>query len=167
MNRAQSVISTFKNGSLRDKSATAISTFFGVGLFPWAPGSMGSLISALLWIALYQAGSWATAMFFFILVPAGIWASGIYSDLTQNNDPQEVVIDEMGGLFLSLFWVKGSLINIFLGFLLFRFFDILKPFPIKAVEKINPRGLAIVGDDLIAGLFANLSLRFLDLFFIN
>ncbi len=159
MNTAKSVIFTFKNGSLKDKFATAISTFFGAGLFPWAPGTVGSVLAVIFWRGLYQTGKWVPEVFLLMIIIAGIWASDIYCSIVNKDDPQEVVIDEIGGMFLSLFLIQPTFSNMIMGFLLFRLFDILKPFPVRTIERIGKGGFGIVGDDLMAGLYANISLR--------
>jgi len=71
-----------------------------------------------------------------------------------------VVVDEVAGFLLTLFLMPLSLVHVCIGFLLFRVFDIFKPFPIRNLERLKG-GLGIVADDLLAGVFANLSLRVL------
>jgi phosphatidylglycerophosphatase A len=75
-----------------------------------------------------------------------------------------VVIDEVAGFLLTLFLLPSSLLILSLGFVLFRFFDILKPFPIRTLEKKVKGGMGIVLDDVLAGIYANLSLRLILLF---
>jgi phosphatidylglycerophosphatase A len=76
----------------------------------------------------------------------------------KEKDPSIIVIDEVAGMFVTMCMISMTPLNIFLGFLLFRFFDILKPLGIKKVEKIGGP-LGIVLDDVVAGLFANLGLQ--------
>ena len=85
--------------------------------------------------------------------------------LTGRNDPSEVVIDEVAGFFAATFFLPPSLLVMALGFVLFRFFDILKPYPIRRLEALKG-GWGIVMDDLLAGLYANLGLRII-LFFMG
>jgi len=80
--------------------------------------------------------------------------------LLNRMDPPQVVIDEVGGILVALFWVPVSWLTFSLGFLLFRIFDIIKPFPVSRVETLKG-GTGIVLDDLLAGIYANLCLRFI------
>ena len=88
------------------------------------------------------------------------WTSGISGRLLGRNDPREVVVDEVAGLLLTLCFLPLNWLTFALGFVLFRVFDIAKPFPIKKLEKIRG-GWGIVLDDLMAGIYAHLCLRIL------
>jgi len=79
------------------------------------------------------------------------------------DDPKEVVIDEVAGFLLTIYLLPLSWLSIALGFIMFRFFDILKPFPIRRLERIGG-GTGIVIDDLVAGVYASLSINILFLF---
>ena len=74
--------------------------------------------------------------------------------LRNNSDPQEVVIDEVAGMLITLFFIPFTWLNVGIGFALFRLFDILKPWPIASVERIK-HGYGVMLDDIIAGVFAN------------
>ncbi len=84
----------------------------------------------------------------------GIYSSKIASKLMQKEDPDEVIIDEIGGAYLACLG-KEAFFELFLVFVIFRIIDILKPYPLKRVEKV-PSGLGIMLDDLLAGLATNL-----------
>ena len=162
-----------------DYVALAIATC-GVGYFPIAPGTLGSMIGVFIYVLLRFITFKATR----ILVPAnsfllfdpqpifiaieagaillitlvGIWAASRVERLEQKKDPSKVVIDEVAGQLIALLpvplWVIGpSRLSIFLAFLLFRAFDIVKPYPIRRLEKLES-GLGIVIDDLAAGAYA-------------
>jgi phosphatidylglycerophosphatase A len=88
-----------------------------------------------------------------------VYVAGKASQILGNEDPKEVVIDEFAGFFITMSGIGISFFSLFCGFLLFRFFDILKPWPIKKAEKTFKGGSGIVFDDIIAGIFANLILR--------
>jgi phosphatidylglycerophosphatase A len=75
----------------------------------------------------------------------------------DGGDPGYIVIDEMAGMFVTMAGHKATILNILIGFVLFRVFDIIKPYPIKKIEGLG-KGYGIVADDILAGIFANLVL---------
>jgi phosphatidylglycerophosphatase A len=135
-----------------------IATFFGVGYFPVAPGTLTSLIVVLLYKFYLHRLSWPFyLLLLFLLFLVGIVTSKKYSLEIKKHDPRRIVIDEAFGQLLVLFqigesWGTGWL-PLLSCFLLFRIFDIIKPFPIKKVEKL-PEGWGIVMDDLVAAVYA-------------
>ena len=148
----------FSEADVRGKTALVLSTWFGAGLVPKAPGTFGTLAGLPLVLIINYFGSLYKALFLFAFVFLAIWASDRSCRLMGREDPSEVVIDEVAGYLLALFLVPSSWLAISLGFLLFRGFDIWKPFPIKRLEAIKG-GPGIVLDDLMAGLYANMVLR--------
>ncbi|NOR21907.1 MAG: hypothetical protein GQ476_04380 [Candidatus Aminicenantes bacterium] len=135
-----------------------IATFFGVGYFPVAPGTLTSLIVVLLYKFYLHSLSWPLyLLLLFLLFSVGIFTSTKYSLEIKKHDPRRIVIDEAFGQLLVLFqigesWGTGWL-PLLSCFLLFRIFDIIKPFPIKKVEAL-PDGWGIVMDDLVAAVYA-------------
>lgn len=135
-----------------------IATFFGVGYFPVAPGTLTSLIVVLLYKFYLHSLSWPFyLLLLFFLFSVGVFTSTKYSLEIKKNDPRRIVIDEAFGQLLVLFqigesWGTGWL-PLLSCFLLFRIFDIIKPFPIKKVETL-PKGWGIVMDDLVAAVYA-------------
>lgn len=145
------------------KTALILGTWFGSGLAPFASGTFGTLAAVPL-VALSAVFSpLFSALFLLIMTLVAIWASQVVQNLLKKVDPSEVVIDEVAGFLLTLLWIPLSWKTLLTGFLLFRFFDIWKPWPAGPAEKLHG-GLGIVLDDLVAGLYANLGLR-LFLFF--
>jgi phosphatidylglycerophosphatase A len=148
------------NNAQKTKSAWAFATFFGAGYFPKGPGTAGSVAAILLAWPLMLAGftnvSFA-ALAMVALFPA-IRASSVVATESGRKDPQIVVIDEVLGQWLTL---GGALRlnwrSLLLALALFRFFDILKPPPIRLIERI-PGGAGIVLDDMMAGVFGALVL---------
>jgi len=133
-----------------------ISTFFGIGYFPIAPGTLASLIIVVLYRFILYKISW----FFYlpillILFFIGVYTSSKYSSLQDKTDPRNIVIDEVLGQLLCLFMLGPSWLPIILVFLLFRFFDIIKPYPIKSFEGFS-KGWGIMIDDIIAAVFAGI-----------
>jgi phosphatidylglycerophosphatase A len=153
--------------------ARAVATFGGLGDRLPAPGTtVGSLPPAILWFVLCAAlptnpariAISALGLVFFAVV--GIWSSEIEVERRQERDPRPIVIDEASGQwltylvalpFLPLLTATHLAIFAGAGFLFFRFFDVVKVWPIKAFEKL-PGGIGIVADDLAAGYFAAASL---------
>ena len=133
-----------------------VATFFGVGYFPLAPGTLTSLIVVLLYKFLLHQLSWPAHLLIFLFVfLIGTFASTKMSSKWKIEDPQKVVIDEAAGQYLALFQLSPSWWSLLLSFLLFRLFDILKPFPIRRVESF-PRGWGIMLDDFVAALYAGI-----------
>ncbi len=136
---------------MRLKISEWIATCFKVGYLPLAPGTWGSIFAILLWwifikdLNLYVFG--VVIVLFFII---GIVTSNIVINELDDNDPSHIIIDELVGQWLALLFLPKGLINIAIAFILFRFFDIIKPWPISLIEKL-PKGLGVMSDDLVAG----------------
>lgn len=148
----------FGKTDLRGKAALVLATWFGAGLVPRAPGTAGTLAGLPLVLIIKCFGSLYEALVLFVFVLLAVWAAERGYRLLGREDPPEVVIDEVAGYLLALFLLPASWLTISLGFLLFRIFDIWKPFPIKRLEAVRG-GLGIVLDDLVAGIYANLVMR--------
>jgi len=151
-------IESFRKAALPDKLALVLSSCFGVGLIPVAQGTFGTLAAIPLAMALDRLTPTAGAyvLFFFILL--AVWVSARSAGALEKEDPGEVVIDEVAGFLLTLFLLPTTAFNLCVGFILFRLFDILKPYPIRRLEKIGG-GAGIVLDDLLAGVCGNICLR--------
>lgn len=122
----------------------------GVGLFPKAPGTWGSLLGVFLVFLTRWSGGLYGAVFVFLLV----WGALAYRRITDPDpDPQYIVIDEVCGIFVTFMMIPMTWLSALLGFVLFRLFDVFKPFPVRALERI-PRYWGIMADDLGAGLYA-------------
>lgn len=138
-----------------------LATFFGSGLAPVAPGTAGS-IAAIAFAALVRSPKhWSPAYFAVLtavfLIPS-LWACGRYARDQRDADPPLVVVDEAIGQWITL---AGATVynwkSVLAGFLLFRLFDIWKPYPTRHVERL-PGGVGIMADDVLAGVFAGLVL---------
>ena len=141
-----------------------ISTWFGAGLLRPASGTWGSLFAlpAAWLICNYLGGITSLLVAIILFFALGLWASGTYALATNSNDPSSVVIDEVVGQWLALSFVPILTSNWhswgwwLLAFVLFRVFDIIKPFPANWIEKHIPGGWGIMLDDLVAGVYAGL-----------
>jgi len=138
--------------------ATLVATFFGVGRLRPGPGSWGSAATVLLWWLLTRFitpawQTWAGFALAALAVGVGIPAATQVARASNQKDPQFVVIDEVAGQLITLIAVPVSWKSLLLGFILFRGFDIVKPPPVRQLEKL-PEGVGIVIDDVAAGLYA-------------
>ena len=135
------------------KPSHILATFFGIGLLRPAPGTWGSLVASLLWYFFEFLHSYN-----FIILPTFIlcsWLVCIKADQdSESKDNSLIVIDEVAGMLIALSFIAHDAILYFLTFLLFRLFDILKPWPISWVDRNIKGGLGILLDDLIAGFAA-------------
>ena len=135
------------------KPSHLFASWFGVGLIRPAPGTWGSLAALLLW---YFAEFLHSSIY--IILPIFILFSWlICSQASQDSDSKDhsaIVIDEVAGMLVALSFVTHEIIIYLWTFLLFRLFDIWKPWPISLADKNVEGGLGILLDDLIAGLFA-------------
>ena len=133
-----------------------LATLFGVGFFPKAPGTAASAVAVVGYALLLDRLSWPLyGLFLVALFFLGVSASGEYAAELGQADPRRVVIDETFGQFLALFLVPARWLPLLVCFLLFRFFDIIKPWPIRRLEKLRG-GWGIMADDAGAGLAAGL-----------
>ncbi len=140
--------------------AWAIGTFFGTGLLGPGPGTYGSIAAVLLWYAAAHilhpspiALAIGTTIAAIIVTLIGIPAATIVARESGREDPGHVVIDEVAGQLIALIAIPADWQHAALSLLLFRAFDILKPPPIRQLERL-PSGTGIMLDDVAAGLFA-------------
>jgi phosphatidylglycerophosphatase A len=138
-----------------------MATGFGVGYSPVAPGTLGTLVAIPVYYFLSNISSpiyEITLVGFFFL---SVWISENAEIFFGKKDDQRIVIDEMMGFLITMLWVPKTIRFIIIGFLLFRFFDILKPFPIRRLERRLKGGFGVVLDDVMAGVYGNIILHFL------
>ncbi|MBI4041247.1 MAG: phosphatidylglycerophosphatase A, partial [Deltaproteobacteria bacterium] len=126
-------------------------TGFGLGKLPWAPGTWASVLGIGFYflIAPLSLSSQVLILFGFILF--SIWIASQAEKFLGQKDASVIVIDEIAGMGCALIGSSLSMTSIIIGFILFRFFDILKPFPISWVEKKLTGGMGVVMDDVVAG----------------
>jgi len=135
-------------------AAWVIATWFGCGRVPVAPGTMGSLGAIPLYLLVAPAGRSGVAAAAVAVTAVGIWAASIVANELGTEDPQVVVVDEVAGTLVTLLPMRhASWPAIAAGVLLFRLFDIVKPWPIRNLERL-PGGWGVVLDDIGAGLLA-------------
>jgi phosphatidylglycerophosphatase A len=136
-------------------TARVLATWFGAGLLPKAPGTWGSLAALPIGYAITTWGGvellGILAILIFII---GVWASNIISTEMGIVDPSEIVIDEVVGQWIALLTIPPNIILYFIAFVLFRLFDIWKPWPISWADKEIKGGLGVMLDDVFAAIFA-------------
>ena len=147
------------NLDFRDKSVLFFASGLSLGLIPLAPGTFGSLLGIPLQWLFRQFPIALELGFLLIFVLIAVWISGKAESLLGHTDPSQIVIDEVAGMVLALSGVPLRPLSIIVAFLLFRLFDIWKPFPVNYIERKLPRGWGIVMDDVAAGIIANLVLK--------
>lgn len=158
-------------------------TTFGVGYLPLAPGTYGSIVGVLIYLffgwteanvsANFGAEGWTDAqiaawihagnlILFLLFCLLGIWAANRAVKLFQTKDPQQAVVDEVIGQLIVFLFVPFGLDWYFVlaGFLLFRLFDIWKPYPIDSLQNL-PAGIGVCADDILAGVYGGICLSVL------
>jgi len=134
---------------------------FGSGLVRWAPGTFGSLAALVLYFAIMNFPDWAYLAVVVVVTVSGFWICGESARMLGVHDHPGIVWDEWVGMLITLAFVPAGLIWVLIGFLLFRLFDILKPFPANYFDKNFHDGVGIVMDDVVAGLYAWFALQLL------
>ena len=153
-----------------NKIISIFTTLFGIGYSPIAPGTIGSIFSIVFFYFLIKFVSYSfLVIIFLIILFASLKLIEKYSNLLKSHDSSTIVIDEFLGIFLIiLFYDYLKFTNDFIMFLLililFRFFDILKIFPINWVDKNIKNSFGVVLDDLLAGIYSIIVLYSLNVF---
>ena len=147
--------------TMHDRFIRIAATGLGSGLLPFAPGTAGTLVGIFVYL-LFSCFPWpfyllSIIAFTFLAVYVSQEAERIYNE----KDPGRIVIDEIVGFQVTMFLIAPTVWHIFWGFLFFRVFDIIKPFPIRLCERTLPGGYGVVGDDIVAGIYANIMLLLL------
>ena len=136
-----------------------LATFFYVGKMPKAPGTWGTLATLPLWYLLSFLNPLWYMTLVFLLVLIGIFICQAYEKISNSHDSKEVVIDEVAGFLITMTWLPVTWQAALFGFVLFRFFDILKPPPIKQLDQRIQGGVGVMIDDVAAGIIANILLQ--------
>ncbi len=131
-----------------------------VGYFPIAPGTMGSLVGLLFCLVFALLPLVWVWVGLFLLVGLAVWSAHLAAGYAGKKDPGWIVIDEIAGMTIALAGINLSLATAGAGFLLFRVFDVFKPFPVGWLDRRLSGGWGIVLDDIAAGLMTNAVLRF-------
>ena len=140
----------------------ALASLLFIGYFPWASGTIGSAVTTgALWWFFCRTNVPVHALDWWLLALAVSAFSMVVSsrprEVFGSDDPKEVIIDECAGQVISFLFIPLSVKTLVLGFFLFRFFDIVKPFPVHRMESLEG-GLGITMDDVMAGILTNISM---------
>ncbi len=135
--------------------STWLASWFGFGFLNPAPGTWGSLGALPFGVAIYLfGGAIALAVSVIIVTIIGLWAADKFDKAMDGHDSKMIVIDEVAGQWLALIPAALNPALIIFAFISFRFFDILKPFPINLIDKKVKGAWGVMGDDLVAGIIA-------------
>jgi len=146
----------------KDQIIHILATGFGAGLSPAAPGTAGTLVGILICLLCYPL-AWPLRLLFVVAISAvSIYVAGQAEILYGKTDDQRIVIDEIAGLQVTMLPVAITGLHLCIAFVLFRIFDIWKPFPLDHFQKF-PGGWGVVADDLGAGIYGGLILLLLTL----
>lgn len=146
---------------LRRKAVLLVATGLGSGYVPVASGTFGTLVALPLGYVVSGLGPVWVIVFLVGFCALAVWSAGAAEGLFGEKDSGRIVVDEIAGFLVTMLFVPWRMETVVAGFFLFRFMDILKPFPIRLAERRLPGGWGVVGDDLLAGLFAQAVLRIL------
>jgi len=143
----------------RDRAVLFVATGFFIGTVPFAPGTFGSLIGLPVCFLLSRLNFLLSVICILVFILFAIGIASAAEKILKQKDAGEIVIDEIAGLIVTFIGIPFTLKTVIVGFIIFRAFDILKPFPIRLLEKKVAGGPGVVLDDVLAGLYGNLILR--------
>ena len=147
---------------MNQKLITFLATGFGSGLIPFAPGTAGTLVGVLICLLCIPMPWILRLLFVFALLTVSLYVADQAEKIYQKKDDQRIVIDEIIGLQITMLPVAINVLSLCAGFVLFRVFDIWKPFPVRHLQRL-PGGWGIVADDVAAGIYAGVVLWLLTL----
>ncbi len=135
----------------------AFLTFFYTGLSPYAPGTVGTIAGAVVAFLILQHLPLSTLFLLTILITIiAVKEINLYEKETSTHDPREIVIDEVAGIWFAFVLSSATITQMILSVVFFRIFDIWKPSVIGRIDKNVKGGLGVMGDDLLAGMFAGI-----------
>ncbi len=140
---------------IKNKITEVIASCFYIGYIPGAPGTYGSLF-ALLLISQFNILTKNISVIAFIII--GLLSSTLMEKHTGKKDDQRIVIDEFVGMLITFYFIEPNFTYLIVGFILFRLYDIYKPYPIKKIQNL-PSGWGIMLDDILAGVYARIVLH--------
>jgi phosphatidylglycerophosphatase A len=139
--------------------AVFIATVGYCGYFPIAPGTVGSAAGLLVYVLVWWTQSSVVEVgLIVVLFAAGIWAGTTAERYFGGIDPGPIVVDEVVGMLITLAFIPVGWSGALAGFILFRVFDVIKPYPAGQLERLHG-GLGVMADDAMAAVYANVSLR--------
>jgi phosphatidylglycerophosphatase A len=148
---------------MNEKLIKLLATGFGAGLAPVAPGTIGTLVGVLICLIFFPLHWLMRFLIVIFLLVLAIYIAERAEQVYRKKDDQRIVIDEIAGFQVTMLPVAITGLHLLVGFVLFRIFDILKPFPLRDLQKISG-GLGIVLDDVAAGIYAGVLMLLLVFF---
>ena len=142
-----------------ERAVLFLATGFFIGYVPFAPGTFGTLLGMPLCYLITRLGVGLALTGVVLFIFLAIWLASKAEKISKQTDPAHIVIDEIAGVQVAFIGLPLNLATALCGFALFRAFDIIKPFPIRLLERKIRGGSGIVFDDIMAGIYANLVLR--------
>jgi phosphatidylglycerophosphatase A len=142
-----------------ERAVLFVATGFFIGKIPVASGTFGSLIGLPLCFLLSRLNFLQSASVILIFILFAIGIASAAEKILKQKDPGQIVIDEIAGLMVALAGLPFNLKTVLAGFIVFRVFDILKPFPIRILDTSVKGGSGVVLDDVLAGIYSNLVVR--------
>ena len=143
----------------REQAVIFLATGFFIGTVPFAPGTFGSIVGLPIVFLLSRLNLLLSISFILLFIFFAVGIASAAEKILNQKDPAKIVIDEMAGLMVTFTGLPFNLTTAIAGFIIFRAFDILKPFPIRTLERKLAGGTGVVFDDVLAGIYANLILR--------
>ncbi len=149
--------SSLKRGALLfNRLIKFLATGFGSGFVPFAPGTAGTIVGIPIYLA-FSRLSWSVYFVFVVAFTClACYVSNKAEKIFGEKDTSYIVIDEMVGFQWTMFLVAPTVVHVFIGFILFRLFDIFKIFPAGYFHRMLPGGYGVVIDDVVAGMYANI-----------
>jgi phosphatidylglycerophosphatase A len=143
----------------RERAVLFVATGFFIGTVPFAPGTFGSLIGLPVCFLLSHLNLLESVICILVFILFAMGIASAAEKIIKQRDPGQIVIDEIAGLMVTFAGLPFNLKTVLAGFIIFRVFDILKPFPIRMLERRVGGGSGIVLDDVLAGVYGNLIVR--------
>jgi phosphatidylglycerophosphatase A len=141
------------------KTLLSAATFFGLGKVSKAPGTVATAATIPIVILMAQFEFYIYMVLALVIAILAIISAELYEQQSKEHDQSEIVIDEVAGFIVTMTWLPINWKTVLAGFLVFRFLDILKPFPISYMDKKIQGGIGVVADDLAAGIIGNILLQ--------
>jgi phosphatidylglycerophosphatase A len=145
--------------TVRDRLITVFASGLGMGYMPLMPGTFGTLVGIPICLLLALGGWIVYVSGTLLLTAVSVWAAGQADRIFGVHDSPRIVVDEICGFLVTMAFVIPGPLTIGIGFVAFRFFDILKPFPAGYFDRNVPGGWGVMLDDIAAGVYANLILH--------
>ena len=145
--------------TVKERLVTLLASGLGLGYLPLVPGTFGTLAGVPICLLLNLGGWIVYVSGTVLLIAGGVWIAGRADRIFGVHDSRHVVVDEICGFLVTMAFVIPQPLTIGTGFVAFRFFDILKPFPAGYIDKNLSGGWGVMLDDIAAGVYANLTLR--------